>query len=141
MRPQPVMRREFQRLADLRAEEARILVRARKQQGAYYLAGYAVECALKACIAKQTKRHEFPPGSDYIRHIYTHNLEQLLREAGLDKQLDNDMRANAELAKNWNAVKVWDEGKRYVISGLSGKDMVLALSGLNGVLTWLKKHW
>jgi len=28
--------------------------------GAYYLAGYAVECALKACIAKGTQRFEFP---------------------------------------------------------------------------------
>jgi len=28
--------------------------------GAYYLAGYAVECAIKACIAKGTRRYEFP---------------------------------------------------------------------------------
>ena len=54
-------RRDFQRLAKLRAAEAGALVRSRKEIGAYYLAGYAVECALKACVAKATKRHEFPP--------------------------------------------------------------------------------
>jgi hypothetical protein len=53
--------RDFQRLAKLRAAEAGALVRSRKEIGAYYLAGYAVECALKACVAKATKRHEFPP--------------------------------------------------------------------------------
>ena len=42
----PLTRRDFQVLADLRAEEAAILVRNRKMQGAYYLGGYAVECAL-----------------------------------------------------------------------------------------------
>ncbi len=135
------MRRDFQCLADLRAEEAGILVRSRKQQGAYYLAGYAVECALKACIAKQTKRHEFPPKQDYIREIYTHDLNKLLRQAGLYKQLATDMRANAALASNWNLVKIWDESASYSVSGLKGKDMYLALTGANGVLTWLKKHW
>ncbi len=96
------MRRDFQRLAELRAEEARILVRNRKQQGAYYLAGYAVECGLKACIAKQTRKHEFPPDRDYAREIYTHNLSKLLQQAGLEMQLQNEMKASPTLANNWN---------------------------------------
>ena len=141
MREPPVTRREFQRLADLRAEEARILVRSRKQQGAYYLAGYAVECALKACIAKQTKRHEFPPKYDYVRNLYTHDLNKLLRHAALDKQLENDMKASVALANNWNVVKIWEEKTRYVVSGLKGTDMYTALMGPDGVLTWLKKYW
>ncbi len=135
------MRRDFQRLAELRAEEARILVRNRKQQGAYYLAGYAVECALKACIAKQTRKHEFPPDRDYAREIYTHNLSKLLQQAGLEMQLQNEMKASPTLANNWNVVKTWSEDARYKVSGLKGNDMYLALSGPNGVLTWLRKHW
>src|SRR5215467_363676 len=97
MRPVPVTRREFQRLAELRANEASILAQRGKQQGAYYLAGYAVECALKACIAKQTRRNEFPPKPDYVRKAYTHDLIELLRLAGLDKQLEADMKLNAVL--------------------------------------------
>ena len=38
--------------------------------GAYYLMGYAVECALKACIAKQTKRYDFPPKPSSVNAIY-----------------------------------------------------------------------
>jgi HEPN domain-containing protein len=91
MTPVPLMRRQFQRLAELRAGEALVLVQNRKEQGAYYLAGYAVECALKACIAKLTKRNEFPLKPEYVRKTYTHDLSELLRLAGLEKQLEIDM--------------------------------------------------
>jgi hypothetical protein len=60
-------RKDFQELAAVRLKEARVLLRAGCYEGAYYLAGYAVECALKACISKQTERHEFPdrdPGAE-----------------------------------------------------------------------------
>ena len=43
---------EFQRLADERVEEARALLAVGKWGGAYYLAGYGVELALKSCIIK-----------------------------------------------------------------------------------------
>src|SRR5205823_8800220 len=79
MRERPVTRREFQKLADLRVQEAFVLVQNRRPQGAYYLAGYAVECALKACIAKETKRHEFPPKRKYVQEVYTHILTSLLQ--------------------------------------------------------------
>jgi hypothetical protein len=141
MRPIPVTRREFQRLAELRAGEALILAQNRKEQGAYYLAGYAVECALKACIAKQTRRNEFPLKPDYARKVYSHDLEELLRLAGLQLQLQNDMQSNSALAINWNMVLDWNEEKRYVVSGLKGRDLCSAVTGPNGVLTWIKQHW
>ena len=58
-------RKDFQLLAELRANEAAILAHNGNEQGAYYLAGMAIECALKACIAKKTKRHAFPPDRKY----------------------------------------------------------------------------
>jgi len=47
-------RNDFQQLADVRIDEAVVLLDQGKYDGAYYLAGYAVECSLKACIAKLT---------------------------------------------------------------------------------------
>ena len=44
-------RSDFQQLADVRIDEAAVLFAQGKYDGAYYLAGYAVECGLKACIA------------------------------------------------------------------------------------------
>jgi HEPN domain-containing protein len=54
-------RRDFQKLALIRIADAQVLFQNGRYDAAYYLAGYAVECALKACIAKQTMRHDFPP--------------------------------------------------------------------------------
>jgi hypothetical protein len=55
-----VDRKDLQELSTVRPKEAAALLKAGLFDGAYYLAGYAVECALKACIAKGTQRYEFP---------------------------------------------------------------------------------
>ena len=133
-------RRDLQRLAVLRTREAGALARTRNQQGAYYLAGYAIECALKACIAKKTKRHDFPDRA-FANRIYTHDLSLLLKEASLENALDSDMQNNPALAANWNTVKVWTEECRYKTNGLNGRDLHLAITGSNGVLPWIMKHW
>lgn len=117
------------------------LVKNRKLQGAYYLAGYAVECALKACIAKQTKRYEFPPKIKDVQKIYTHDLNQLLKHAELEKQFEDDAKNNPTLAANWGVVKEWNEESRYVLSALNGRDFCAALSGPDGVLTRIKSRW
>jgi HEPN domain-containing protein len=53
-------RADFQKLTQLRLAEAKVLLDSNRYEGAYYLMGYAVECALKSCIAKQTKEYDFP---------------------------------------------------------------------------------
>jgi len=49
----PMMGIDFQNLCKRRVDEATTLLSAGHSDGAYYLAGYAVECAFKACICKQ----------------------------------------------------------------------------------------
>jgi hypothetical protein len=141
MRDVPLTRKDFQHLAELRVREAAALLRTRNPVGSYYLGGYAIECALKACIAKQARRHEFPLKADYVRRLYTHKLEELLRLADLEQQLEDDMRANAALARNWGIVTKWDEGSRYQASGLNGRDLHWAINGPDGVLLWIKQRW
>ncbi|OFV98316.1 MAG: hypothetical protein A3H28_08180 [Acidobacteria bacterium RIFCSPLOWO2_02_FULL_61_28] len=136
----PLTRRDFQRLAGLRAKEAGNLARNRCEEGAYYLAGYAVECALKACIAKKTKRHDFPK-KEYVDKVYTHKLKDLFGLADLDKQLEDDMKKNHALAENWLVVKDWNESKRYVTAGLQGKALYEAITAENGLLPWIKQRW
>ena len=119
-------RRDFQRLTGLRAREAIALARSRNQQGAYYLAGFAVECALKACIAKKTRRHDFPADARHAGRVYSHDLTDLLKLADLDDQLDKDIRGNPRLAANWSVVKAWRIGCRYELPGLAeGKWLTL----------------
>lgn len=53
-------RSDLQKLAAERIADAKALLAMKRWSAAYYLAGYAVECGLKACIAKLTKAEEFP---------------------------------------------------------------------------------
>ena len=80
-------RKDFQMIATKRHQEAKALLKTRNYSGAYYLCGYIVECALKACIAKQTRRYDFPDKKTAV-DSYTHNMLQLVRLAYLEKDLD-----------------------------------------------------
>lgn len=137
----PLFRKDFKLIADLRAKEAEILLKGGKPNGAYYLAGYAVECALKACIARQVKKYQFPPKADRARKLYTHNLDELISEAGLQAELVAEISRNPAFAANWGTVKGWTEESRYKSAGLNGKDMYNAVIGTDGVLQWIKQRW
>jgi hypothetical protein len=108
-----------------------------------YLLGYSVECALKACIAKQTRKYDFP-NKEIAQKSYVHDLEQLLKIAGLDYQLKRDMATNNRLEVNWSIVKDWKETSRYVssVSSAEAKDLYSACtSRMNGILAWIKEKW
>jgi HEPN domain-containing protein len=79
-------RAHFQRLAELRLAEARILAREGQFSGAYYIAGYAIECALKARIAALFRENEIPD-RNLVNRVYTHDLTALLNLSGLEKPL------------------------------------------------------
>jgi hypothetical protein len=63
----------FQELARFRLEEAKLLFQNKLPCGAYYLAGYAIECALKARIAAQFRENEIPDRA-LVNKVYTHDL-------------------------------------------------------------------
>ena len=83
-------RRDLQRLAGVRISEAKALLDRRLYSGAYYLAGYAVECGLKACVAKRTRRYDFPDRK-LASDSFTHNLNALVGVAGLQTLLSAEM--------------------------------------------------
>jgi len=45
-------RHDLRRLARVRADDAQALFSARRYPGAYYIAGYSIECAIKSVAAK-----------------------------------------------------------------------------------------
>ena len=69
-------RNDFRRLSEIRKRDALALLSNRQYSGAYYLVGYAAECALKAYIAKSVRRHDFPDRQRVI-NSYTHDLTKL----------------------------------------------------------------
>jgi HEPN domain-containing protein len=134
-------RRDFQALAELRAKEAGVLAKNGNEGGAYYLGGFAIECALKACIAKKIKRHDFPLAAKDANRVYTHDLAELLKLAELGTHLDKAMKRNRALRENWGVVQNWNVDSRYETSGLRGTDMDAAVNAADGVLQWIKRRW
>lgn len=134
---------EFQKLAETRLAEAEVLLNSCAYSGAYYLAGYVIECALKACIAKKTKKFDFPPAPAVIRDIYVHDIEKLVRAAGLQLALDEEVGSNKQFEVNWGLVKDWRETSRYgQHSEAEAYDLYTAIADKNyGVLQWLKRLW
>jgi hypothetical protein len=97
-------RRAFQKLASARVFDAKVLLKAKRFDAAYYLAGYSVECALKACVAKNTRKFDFPPRDTNKTH-YSHDLEGLVKLARIERPFAADRQRDATLDRNWDVVK------------------------------------
>lgn len=126
----------------MRVREAKVLLDAGCASGAYYLMGYSIECALKACVARRVRQHDFPD-KKLANEVHTHDLEKLVKVAELGPAFLSDRRANPELEVNWAIVKDWTEVARYEtgISEAQARDLYSDCVGRNGVLPWIKKQW
>jgi hypothetical protein len=118
-----------------------VLLNNHKYSGVYYLSGYVIECALKACIAKQTKKFDFPDKKT-VMDSYTHDLEKLVKVAKLEKQLKSLLN-DPDFSLRWSMVKDWSEESRYQTHNRQeALDIYSAITDPNhGVLQWLQQHW
>ena len=107
------------------------------------MAGLAVECALKSCLASEVKQHDFPD-KDFVNAMYVHNLEKLFKLNGaLWVSFQNDMKTDQRLSVNWSTVKDWDDSKRYaILEELEAKAVYDACTeARSGVIEWIKGRW
>jgi HEPN domain-containing protein len=110
--------------------------------GAYYLAGYAVEFALKACIAKETRRYEFPDKGKAVSS-YTHVLKDLVAVAKIEGARRERARNDPDFQLSWRIAESWSEGSRYQRhSRESAQELINAVGdSRHGVIAWIKLHW
>ncbi len=135
-------RTDLQRLAQLRLEDATFLLRANRSSSAYYLAGYSVELALKACTAKLVQPDTIPDKA-FIIAIYTHKLDSLIATAGLRPTFDTDTKADPQFAAFWAITNNWSEESRYEFwDTVSAATLLQAITDpSHGVFQWVKRHW
>jgi HEPN domain-containing protein len=133
---------DFQEIAEVRLRESVALLAAGFPDGAYYLAGYAVECALKACIAKRTREHDFPE-MKAVNESHTHNLKDLLRLARLNIELDAAIGADPGMASVLDKVQEWSEATRYQRKTFQEATALLTAIEYQagGLLPWIRLHW
>ena len=136
-------RTDLQLLANTRMADAEALFQAKRWGAAYYLLGYAVECALKACVAQQFRQDEVPDKT-VVNNFYTHRLDLLLSISGVKAALESKCSVDAVFQINWNTVRDWNESARYDHSTTETKarDLLVAVAdSKSGVLPWLKTQW
>lgn len=140
-------RAELQQLAQDRIEDAGVLLAAGRWPAAYYLAGYAVECALKSCILAHLDRTgQLFRDRRYLRSLadcWTHDFEQLVDLAGLTKELGLARGADPALHGYWTLAEAWSETSRYETRTRDeAEGLFEAIThDPDGVLRWIQQHW
>src|SRR5262249_8480621 len=79
----------------------------------------------------------------FSEKCWTHNLQDLIKLAGLEAARAAAMVARPALGKNWLFVKDWDEKSRYqTASHQKAKKLYGAIADrANGVMQWIRAHW
>jgi hypothetical protein len=133
---------DLEKLAQTRLDDALFLLQGKRWSAAYYLAGYAVELALKACISKLVQPNTIPEKA-FMNAVYTHKSDSLLSTAGLRPQLDADMKADPQFATYWAIANNWSEESRYQLwDSISAETLLQAVHDPDhGVFQWVRKHW
>jgi hypothetical protein len=132
---------ELEQLAELRIKEAAHLLAAGCYQGAYYLAGYSLECLLKARIAKRVKQHDFPD-KKLANDSHIHDLTKLCIAAEMKPDLNLTEQEDEDFKLNWAVAKEWNVESRYNVNidKQRAEDLFNAITDSNsGVMPWLKK--
>lgn len=133
---------DLEKLAQVRLDDALLLLQDGRSSSAYYIAGYAVELGLKACISKLIQPNVIPDKA-FVNAIYTHKLDSLLSTAGLLPQFNTDIKADTQFAAYWALASKWSEDSRYEFwDPVAAATLVEAIhEPSHGVFRWVKKHW
>lgn len=130
-------RSDFEKLMGLRLKEAKLLLDEKDWDGTYYLAGYAVEFALKIRIIAQLMKSDSFPDKKLAENFYKHELTLLRKLAKLDDEMDKD----PAVSPQWDIVKDWSEQTRYTIGKTEREATDLYEAIEKGVLPWIKARW
>ncbi|MFC0185846.1 HEPN domain-containing protein [Pseudarcicella hirudinis] len=147
---------EIKKIAKQRLQEAKILYMNGMCDGAFYLAGYSVELALKAKICERlgipnlfdetdSNANSIKGIGEIRKTLKTHNLFILLIFSGLKVKFDNDKATNKDLAKaNSLLFNAWDENARYKPCGhmldQDVKKLMILLLDASGIITWIEQN-
>lgn len=137
-------RTELQLLSQDRLLDAQSLIAASRWSGAYYLAGYAIECALKSAVLRYVDQTGIIfEDKKFTEKCWTHDLEVLVKMADLEVSRGIAISANAQLGTNWLIAKDWNELFRYRNSTQQqAQSLHNAVSDpTNGVLQSIKQYW
>jgi HEPN domain-containing protein len=135
-------RQTLQKIATTKVDDAWFLFNNGRFSNAYYLAGYAIEIGLKACIVRQIV-NDTMPDKKLILDAYTHDFERLVGAAGLRGELKAEQDRDGLFHTNWGIASQWDPASRYDVCEKSTAQFLVnaVVHPDHGVLQWIKKFW
>lgn len=139
---QPLNRDELRLAAQSKLEDAKILFAHKRTSSAYYLCGYAVELALKACIVQQIISETLPDKA-LVRSVYSHDFPPLVGLAGLSLELKSKLEADPAFSASWAIVREWLPDARYrAYTHTEAQTLIEAVEHPeSGVLKWITRFW
>jgi HEPN domain-containing protein len=131
--PTSIEARLFYRCAFQRHDDAQILLRADHTTGAVYLAGYGVECILKALVLADLAPAARTAMLDSFRGARAHDYEwlrtQYLQNGGA--------RFPREITKAFTLVNDWSTDLRYLPRTSRTEEAVGFLSAAERIIRWV----
>lgn len=140
-------RKTLQAIAAERVKDAKALLGRKRWAAAYYLAGYAVEIGLKACVLRYVgESGAIFSDAKYLKELggaWTHDLEKLVGLAGLKPKVQQQVQQSAKFDEYWAVVKSWSEVSRYETkTETEARQLFEAITDpADGVLKWIRTQW
>jgi hypothetical protein len=146
---------ELRRMAEERLLDAKALLDGGRWAFAYYVAGYAVECALKSCLlARMIHTGLIFKEKWEAKECRVHAFGALIDQADLRDELNEKLKASAAAAPaggppgglfvaHWDTVTKWKETSRYESKmEAEARAIYEAIShDPDGVLPWIRNYW
>jgi HEPN domain-containing protein len=135
---------DLQSQAQERILDADALIKGGRWSFAFYVAGYAVECALKSCLlARMIYTGWVFQEKAKIIECLTHNFGELIKLSGLKDELDARLAANPAFVGNWAIITQWKVTDRYgQKTEADAKALYAAITDEpDGVLKWIMNYW
>ncbi len=129
--PGPSEARLYYRAARQRYEDAELLLRAGRTTGAVYLAGYTVECMLKALILVSVAERERENSLRTIRKI-GHNIQKL----GALYRQHGRAQIPHEVTRHLTRVAAWSTDLRYSDGTLRARDVEEFIESVVAISQW-----
>lgn len=134
---------DIRQLADLRIEEAENLNQVGYPDGAFYLAGYAVELYLKAKICENlnlpTFYTQYAPRTDLSKTFLIHNLDRLILLSGLLPKFETEKINDPIFRVHWLKIELWSEKSRYDLQGVHlARETTEFIESVKIITQWIK---
>jgi hypothetical protein len=134
--PRSNVARRFYSAGKQRFEDGEVLLNHGRTVGATYLAGYGVECQLKALILSKTPERKQPAILQQFRGQQAHDFESLLHMLRVRLKVN----VPADIGKLFARIRSWKPSLRYESGTMKKKDVDAFFDAAAKLICWIDER-